>query len=134
MRFLGLDLGKRRTGVAFADSNLQIVMALSTIHHTTPEELIEALKQIVKERKIDTIAVGLPLLLDGSEGEQALYVRKVASMITQSLHRDVEYIDERYSSVGTTKENADTKAACSIVEIAMNHMQNVASNTVKKIE
>lgn len=120
MRILGLDLGKRRTGVAFADTGPGFVMALDTIKHWTTEELITALQQIITVKKVESLAIGLPRLPDGSEGEQVAYVRSVAGLIGTATQLPIQFIDERYSSYGTTKENADAKAACSIVEIAMN--------------
>lgn len=119
MRILGLDVGKRRTGVAFAETALGIVMALDTIKHMNTDELITILIPIIKEKRVDELAIGLPRLLDGTEGEQATYVREVADIVSDSFHLPVHFIDERFSSYGTTKENADTKAACSIVEMAM---------------
>jgi putative Holliday junction resolvase len=119
MRILGLDLGKRHTGVAFVDTVPGFVMALDTIKHKRTEELIEILVRIIKEKNIDALAIGLPRLLDGSEGEQADYVRCIAEEISTAVHLPIQFIDERYSSYGTTKENADAKAACSIVETAM---------------
>ena len=119
MRILGLDLGKRRTGVAFADTRPGFVMALNTIKHTSTEGLISALQQIITDKKVESLAIGLPRLPDGSEGEQVDYVRSIAELIGSTTHLPIRFIDERYSSYGTTKENADAKAACSIVEIAM---------------
>ncbi len=122
---LGLDIGKRRTGVAFADTRSGIVMALDTLHHKDEDELIESIEAIVQERKIEKLAIGIPKLLDGTEGEQASYVRALAEEIGDVTSLPFVLIDERYSSYGTTKENADAKAACSILETALSqHRSN----------
>lgn len=129
MRILGLDLGKRRTGVAFADTGPGFVMALDTIKHTTTEDLIIDLRKIITDKKVETVAIGLPRLPDGSEGEQVNYVRSVAELINTTTHLPIRFIDERYTSYGTTKDNADAKAACSIVEIAMNQLGQMIEKT-----
>lgn len=120
MRFLGLDLGGKRTGVAFGDDGPGFVVALDTIVTQNENELIEAVARIVKEKKIDVLAVGLPKLLDGTEGEQAGIARALAEKIKERVKLPLVLADERFSSYGAIDKNsADSKAACEIVEVVM---------------
>ena len=83
--YLALDLGRRHTGVSFADARVNIALPLSTIHHKDEPELLTALEKLVKERDIGSIVIGLPVLMRGDEGEEAFYVRAVTELIKEAL-------------------------------------------------
>jgi putative Holliday junction resolvase len=105
--YLSLDLGRKHTGVAFADAEVDIALPLDTIHHENEEELLDALKMLVKEREVTTIVLGLPLLSSGEEGEQVEYVRDIASKIKEACPScTIQFLDERQ----TNKTDAKTKA------------------------
>jgi putative holliday junction resolvase len=124
-RILALDLGKRRTGVALAYLPEDLVMSLETIHSTSMEDLIQHILSLVQKKNITTVAVGHPLLLDGTEGSQTLFVHEcIAALKEQGIER-ILMIDERYSSYGTTKEYADAKAACSIADVALRQLREI---------
>ncbi len=121
-RLLALDLGKRRTGAAYGDDATQIVIALDTIHHTSASQLIDAVEHIAKSRRIERLIIGLPLLLDGSEGEQARWTKKIGSMLEKRLAIPITYVDERFSSLTHEKNvpsDADARAACIILNTEM---------------
>lgn len=120
MRILALDLGKRRTGVAFAESDGDFVIALETISHDSTDALIERISAIVSEKKVDALAIGLPFLPDGTEGEQARYVRMIAETIQKHLPLPQTFIDERYTTTSKSPcRDPDAVAACKIAEIAL---------------
>lgn len=97
--FLALDLGRRHTGIAFADSRVNVALPLSTIHHKDESELLTALEKLVKERDIGTIVIGLPILMRGEEGEEAFYVRAVTELIQKALPDcSISFLDERETS------------------------------------
>jgi putative Holliday junction resolvase len=120
-RILALDIGKRRTGVAFAMSPEDIVMSLETIEVKTIEALVHAILLLVNAKKITMLAVGNPLLLDGTEGSQVEFVKECTDALRQAGMLEILMVDERYSSYGVEKKYADAKAACSIAEIALRH-------------
>ena len=126
MRYLALDVGTRRTGVAFLDSAVGIPLPLDTIHHASEEELIVAALAVVRTRSIDRVVVGLPLLASGDEGSQAAVSRKVGSRLASS-GITVEYADERYSSptgkdgIPLRKIDGDAAAACAILSQKIDH-------------
>lgn len=117
---LALDIGKRRTGIAFGDTRIGMMAALETITHTSTTELVGKLQAIVSSRRATSICIGLPLLPDGTEGEQARYVRDTGQMIEKVTKTPIRYIDERYTSQNPRKgQDADAEAACAILQIAL---------------
>ena len=96
---LGLDVGRKRLGVAGCDGMGLIATGLTTIERTSFKEDVAKLQQIVKEREVEVLVVGLPYSLDGTIGFQAKQVQKFARRISQALQLPVEYVDERLTSV-----------------------------------
>jgi putative Holliday junction resolvase len=77
MRILALDVGNRRTGVAFLDDAVGIPLPLDTLMHQSMEELLPQIEQILTSRSVDRVIVGLPRLPSGEEGSQAGVSRSV---------------------------------------------------------
>ncbi|MFQ4135826.1 Holliday junction resolvase RuvX [Nodosilinea sp. PGN35] len=96
---LGLDIGRRRVGVAGCDGTGLIATGLTTLRRRSFQELVSDLQHLVDLRRAQVLVVGLPLTMDGNEGFQARQVRKVAEGLSQSLGLPVVYVDERLSSV-----------------------------------
>ena len=96
---LGLDVGKRRMGVAGCDGTGLIATGLTTIYRTSWAEDVEQLKKIILEREVEILVIGLPYNLNGTLGFQAKQVQKFAEKISQSLQLPIEYVDERLTSV-----------------------------------
>ena len=69
-RVLGLDYGERRIGLAISDPLGIIAMPLTTIDRNKTEHLISKISEIVSEKKITSIVVGLPLTLKGHYSKQ----------------------------------------------------------------
>ena len=118
MKYLGLDVGTKRTGVAFADSDDDILISLATIEHASQEELLESVCLLVKERNIDEVIVGLPLLLSGKEGSQAEIVQNFAQKLSQAKI-PCSFIDERYTTPKSAQFDPDSAAACAILSIIL---------------
>ena len=96
---LGLDVGKKRMGVAGCDGTGLIATGLTTIYRTAWAEDLRQLKEIVAEREIEILVIGLPYNLDGTVGSQAKQVQKFGSKISRILELPIEYVDERLTSV-----------------------------------
>ncbi len=96
---LGLDVGKRRMGVAGCDGTGLIATGLTTINRTSWAEDVRQLQDIIEQREVEILVIGLPYKLDGTLGAQAKQVQKFASKISRSLQMPVEYVDERLTSV-----------------------------------
>jgi len=96
---LGLDVGKKRIGVAGCDGTGLIATGLTTIERTTFEMDIQQLKNIIEERQIKILIIGFPYSMDGSIGFQAKQIQKFSHRIGKILRLPIEFMDERLSSV-----------------------------------
>jgi len=137
VRFIGLDLGSKRIGVSICDEKQSIATPFKTINKTNTNELIEQLKDIIKENSIGGIIIGNPINMDGSLGRSAQSVNDVASNISKSVDLPVILWDERLSTVGAFKlsslldvnvskrvETIDQNAAAFILQGAIDFLNN----------
>jgi len=95
---LGLDVGKKRVGVAGCDGTGLIATGIATIERISFERDVEQLQQLVKERQAQVLVVGLPYSMDGTLGFQAKQVQKFAERMAEALQLPLEYVDERLTS------------------------------------
>jgi putative holliday junction resolvase len=95
---LGLDIGRKRIGVAGCDGTGLIATGLTTIERQSFPQLIAELHQICQERQVQVLVSGLPYTLDGAFGTQAKQVQKVARSIAKALALPLEFVDERLTS------------------------------------
>jgi putative holliday junction resolvase len=106
---LGLDVGKKRIGVAGCDGTGLIATGLTTIERTSFARDVELLKQLADEREASLLVVGLPYSMNGTLGFQAEQVQKFARRISTALALPVEYIDERLTSIEAEQQLKDLK-------------------------
>ena len=97
-RIACIDFGLKRIGIALSDERRKIAFPLETV--AGGKQAIENIRRALasKPGTVERILVGLPLLMNGQEGEMAQLVRKFASELTTSMGVPVELIDERLSS------------------------------------
>ncbi|WP_322745516.1 Holliday junction resolvase RuvX [Plectonema radiosum] len=95
---LGLDVGHKRIGIAGCDRTGLIASGITTLHRSSFERDVEQIKQIIQERDVEVLVVGLPYSMDGSLGFQARHVQKFTKRLTTILQLPVEYVDERLTS------------------------------------
>jgi putative holliday junction resolvase len=95
---LGLDIGKKRIGVAGCDRTGLIATGLTTLERTSFTADVAKLQQIVAERQVQVLVSGLPYSMDGSLGFQARQVQKVARRLAAALELPLEFMDERLTS------------------------------------
>lgn len=95
---LGLDVGSKRLGVAGCDGTGLIATGLTTIKRSSWKEDIKQLQEIVKEREVTVLVIGLPYTMDGTIGYQAKQVQKFAQKVSEALQLPIEYVDERLTS------------------------------------
>lgn len=96
---LGLDVGRKRIGVAGCDGTGLIATGLTTIERRSFVADIEQLQYFVKERQVQVLVVGLPYTMSGELGFQAKQVQRFAARLSQALALPVEFVDERLTSV-----------------------------------
>jgi putative holliday junction resolvase len=95
---LGLDVGRKRIGVAGCDGTGLIATGITTIERKSFQQVVEELQPIIKERRVQILVVGLPYTMDGSLGFQAKQVQKFAKSLSTALNLPLEYMDERLTS------------------------------------
>ena len=95
---LGFDFGTKRLGVAVSDLLGLVATADKTIFRTSLEEDLAAVRKLVEERSIGGIIYGLPLQMNGEEGETAAAVRKFAGQVAAEIPLPYAFWDERLSS------------------------------------
>ena len=96
---LGLDVGRKRMGVAGCDGTGLIAAGITTIKRTSFQQDIAQLQAIVEDRQVQVLVVGLPYSMNGSIGSQAREVQKYAQRLSQTLELPIEYVDERLTSI-----------------------------------
>jgi putative Holliday junction resolvase len=95
---LGVDLGERRIGLAVGDPRTGSARPLTTIARRDPLGDVTTLRTLISEHDISGLVVGLPLLADGSEGEQAARTRAWVAVVAPELGLPVAWQDERHTS------------------------------------
>ena len=127
MRYLAIDYGNKRTGLAICDRNETITSPLAVIQGQ--KHILARIAEIAAAENVDAIVLGLPLNMDDSEGPQAKLVRSFAAKLTRRLGIPVHFQDERLSTFGAaeklagaeltrkkTKRRIDAVAAAQILE------------------
>jgi putative Holliday junction resolvase len=97
LRYLALDVGDRRIGLAVGDDAHGLSRPLRTLARRSVVKDLAELARIARDEKIDALVVGLPLTLRGEEGHQAERVRRFAAAAEQ-LGLPVRLYDERHTS------------------------------------
>ncbi len=95
---IALDLGRRRIGVASADLGRDDAYPLGTIERGSLKHDLAALAAMLQGRAVETIIVGLPLSMDGTEGVAARAARAYGERLAGALNVQVEMFDERLTS------------------------------------
>jgi putative Holliday junction resolvase len=95
---LGLDVGGKRIGVAGCDGLGLIATGITTIWRSSFQEDIAQLTQIITDRQVEILVLGLPYKMDGSIGSQAKQVQKFARKVAAIIELPIEYVDERLTS------------------------------------
>lgn len=130
MKIMAVDFGDARTGLAMCDRTEILASPLGVITEKSLAKTVEKIVYAVREYEAKMVVVGLPLNMDGSEGERAVKCRKVADMLKNILPDvPVELWDERNTTKSAAiymnetntrgkkrKETIDAAAAAIILE------------------
>src|SRR5689334_10189488 len=98
MRMLGVDPGERRIGLASADSETGIASPLPCVEVRTMDHTLSAIVAEVARLEVEQLVIGLPLRMDGSEGEAARRAHRFAERLRQATGLRVVLWDERLTS------------------------------------
>ena len=100
---LGFDYGSKRLGVAVSDLMRSIATSYKIIYRSSWEKDLAEIKKIVNEKEIGGFVFGLPLQMNGEEGDIAKEVRAFANKLTTEIPLPVLFWDERLSSSAVEK-------------------------------
>ena len=95
---LALDLGAKRNGVAVSDALAISIRRLESFLQTNWKDTLRRVEALVREFDAKTVVIGLPLRLNGSEGDAATTIRSTAEKFARSLPVPVYLQDERLTS------------------------------------
>lgn len=99
-RIVGIDPGETRIGIAVADDAESIAFPRATVTAApSPAETASRVVEALHDEEISSIVVGLPLSLEGVEGEAARKARLLGDAIGKAFGIDVRYWDERLTTV-----------------------------------
>ncbi|MCF7972432.1 MAG: Holliday junction resolvase RuvX [Phycisphaerae bacterium] len=135
MKYLAVDYGNKRTGLALCDRNETMASPLCVIRE--PSQVVKVITQVVAEERIEGIVIGLPLNMDDSEGFQAKRVREFGKVLAAHVQIPILFHDERLSSFSAseklaalsltrshTKKRLDAVAAAEILEAFLDFKRN----------
>jgi len=98
MRILGIDYGHKRLGLALSDEGETLASPLPVYQRRDTKEDHAFLAQLVEEKEVGQIVVGLPRNMDGSLGEMVQKVLAFVDALKEKTHLTVDTFDERLSS------------------------------------
>lgn len=95
---LGFDYGEKRLGIAVSDLLWMVATSQKTIFRSNFSNDLAAIKKLVEEKEIGAFIYGLPLQMNGEEGDTAAAVRKFAAAVAEQIPLPYAFWDERLSS------------------------------------
>src|SRR6266404_5575731 len=98
MRILALDHGTKRIGVAVSDEMKMIATPLEYIPAEPFAEFLARLREILREKEVELIIIGMPRNMDGSYGPAALKVQEFVAVLKESIAVPIKLWDERLTS------------------------------------
>ena len=102
MRYLAIDHGTKRTGVAICDADETIASPLCVLRQQ--DAVVSEIAEIVVSEGVGAIVVGLPINMDDSEGPQAKTARAFAAKLAARVSVPVHLQDERLTSFGAEEK------------------------------
>ena len=135
MRYLAIDHGSKRTGLAICDRSETIASPLTVV--SRHDDLLQKIAEIVRAERIEALVLGLPLNMDDSEGPQAKLVRTFAAKLEAHVDIPIHFQDERLTSFAAqeklapaeltrkkAKKRLDAVAAAQILETFLEQKSN----------
>lgn len=121
-RYLALDIGRKRTGIAVTDTNRIIASALETV----PTHELEAfLNSYFKQNEVEKIIIGMPVQLNNTPSESVKFIQPVINRL-KKVFPEMEFfmVDERFTS---------KMAFQTMIDVGIKKMQRQDKSMVDKI-
>ena len=137
MRIMGIDYGDARVGVAVSDALGITAQGVATVPNKVYNKMMERLKALIDEYNTQTVVIGLPKNMDGTQGERCDVTKNFAKDLKELCPQiEIVFRDERLSTVqaagilnvtntrGKDRKNViDTVSACIILEDYLNSIR-----------
>jgi putative Holliday junction resolvase len=98
MRILAIDHGTVRIGIAISDESKLIAQPLETIPAEPFSDFLDRLEELLREKEVELILVGMPRNMDGSYGPAALKVQDFVAALRGAVTVPLKTWDERLTS------------------------------------
>ena len=134
-RLLGIDPGNKNIGIAICDENQKVATPFKTIQKSKFKNLLNEIKEIIRENSIQGIVVGNPIKMDGSVGDSSKSAYDFSKNLSKNITIPITMWDERLSSSGAFKisnelntnttnkvKNLDKNAAAFILQGAIDYL------------
>lgn len=102
-RLLGLDLGEKTIGLAVSDPGLTIASPIDTIRRGKFTRDAATLLDLIKDRDVGGLVIGLPVNMDGTEGPRCQSTRQFAANFMEKLDIPIAFWDERLSTAAVQR-------------------------------
>lgn len=99
MVIMSVDFGRARTGIAVCDRSEFLASPVTVINEKYVPALVEKVAALAAEKKAELIVVGLPVNMDGTEGESAQNARRFAEDLHSVCGIEVDMLDERCTTM-----------------------------------
>ena len=99
MKIMAIDYGDARTGVAISDSLGLLTGRTEVIHSWSPEKTAQEIARLARESGAQTLVLGLPRNMDGSEGARAELCRQFAELVKAASGMEPVMWDERRTTI-----------------------------------
>lgn len=103
MRKLGIDFGDARIGIAISDPLGIFASGLETYQRKDLQKDLQHIKDLIKEKDVDTLVVGLPINMDGTSGIRVDKTKEFCEELKKTCDVRIEYLDERLTTVQAEK-------------------------------
>ncbi len=137
MKFLGIDFGHKRVGLAVSDDLNITAQGLGFVHFTDICQFIRHLSQLIENKGITSIVIGNPVNMSGKDSPGSRKVKDLAEKINKELNINVNLWDERLTTVSAQrilisanitrkkrKEKVDSLAAQIMLQNFLDHLEN----------
>jgi len=111
VRYLGLDVGDKRIGVALSDETGTLASGLDTLQRVGPKKDPKAVAELVRRHEAGEVVVGLPRTLAGEVGPQAQKVVAFIEQLKAVLRVPIVPWDERFTSVVANQALSEAEAS-----------------------
>ena len=126
MRYLAIDYGNKRTGLALCDTDEIIASPLAVLTRKN-QSLIKKILDTIEQHQIEAVVIGLPLNMDGTESQGTKIVRRFAQILAKQTDLSIFFQDERLSSFDAEKKLAGVNLTR---KKKKNHLDAVAAASI----